>query len=294
MAEVREFPLIWLQLSGCSGCSVSLLNTRDPDLRNVALDELVPGRHVSIIFHPTVMAGEGEPVMEVIGESELPKEFALVVEGAVPVGAEGLYGAVGETGGREVTMVEKAKLLAERSSAVIAVGTCAAFGGISAASPNPTAAISMSDFMKREGIEKLVVNVPGCPPHPDWMLGTVAAVLLGKLSPEDLDDLHRPLMFYGKLVHENCPRRADFDAGRFAERPGDAGCMYMAGCKGPETYADCWLRMWNAGTNWCIGARSPCHGCVEPCFPDRYSPLYGKITVERLARFALEKKPLRR
>jgi len=290
MPEVKEFPVVWLQLSGCSGCSVSLLNTRDPDIRNVLLDELVPGRHVNLLFHPVVMAGSGEPVMEIIDQRRLPTEFVLLVEGAVPTGADGRYGAVGELDGREMTMVEKLKLLADRSSAILAVGTCAAFGGISAASPNPTSAVSVLQFCERSGIDKPVINTPGCPPHPDWMLGTVAAVLLGKLTPADLDDLGRPLMFYGKLVHENCPRRADFDAGKFAQRPGDAGCMYMAGCKGPETYADCWLRMWNAGTNWCIGARSPCHGCVEPCFPDDYSPLYEKITVERLARFALKKR----
>lgn len=290
MSEIQEFPVVWLQLSGCSGCSVSLLNTRDPDARNVVLDALVPGRHVSLVYHPTIMAGEGEPAMEVLEGDALPGEFVLVVEGAVPVGAQGHYGAVGEIDGREVTMVEKLKLLAEKSTAILAVGTCASFGGISSASPNPSTAISVLDFCDREGIDTLVINAPGCPPHPDWMLGTVAAMLTGKLDAEDLDDLHRPLMFFGKLVHENCPRRADFDAGKFAERPGDAGCMYMVGCKGPETYADCWLRMWNSGTNWCIGARSPCHGCVEPFFPDDYSPLYEKITVERLARFALKKK----
>ena len=290
MSEVKEFPVVWLQLAGCSGCSVSLLNTRYPDARNVVLDELIPGTHVSLLYHPTLMAGEGEPVMEVLGDNELPEGFVLIVEGAVPMGADGLYGAVGEIDGRELTMIEKTRALAERSAAIVAVGTCAAFGGISAAAPNPSTAVSVQEFCRTEGIDKLVINVPGCPPHPDWMLGTVAAVLLGKLTPEDLDDLARPLMFYGKLVHENCPRRADFDAGKFAERPGDPGCLYMTGCKGPETYADCWLRMWNTGTNWCIGARSPCHGCVEPCFPDDYSPLYEKITVERLARFALKKK----
>lgn len=289
MSEVNELPVVWLQLSGCSGCSVSLLNTRDPDARNVVLDELIPGRHVNLLYHPTIMAGAGEPVMEVTEQERLPEGFVLVAEGAVPVGADGLYGAVGEIDGRELTMTEKTKTLATRASAILAVGTCAAFGGVSAASPNPGAAIGIMDFCEREGIDTLVVNIPGCPPHPDWMTGTIAAVLMGKLTPDDLDDLHRPLMFYGQLVHENCPRRADFDAGKFAERPGDAGCLYMVGCKGPETYADCWLRMWNSGTNWCIGARSPCHGCTEPCFPDEYGPLYEKITVERLARFALNR-----
>jgi hydrogenase small subunit len=99
--------------------------------------------------------------------------------------------------------------------------------------------------------------------------------LNGLPKPEELDDNLRPLAFYGKLIHENCPRRAYFDEGKFAKKPGDEGCLYELGCKGPITYADCPTRRWNNGTNWVIGAGSPCLGCTQPEFTSL--PYYQKL-----------------
>jgi hydrogenase small subunit len=162
--------------------------------------------------------------------------------------------------------------------AVIALGTCAAFGGIPAAAPNPTGARPVKEFLDSKGISKPLVNIPGCPPHPDWFTGTVAGIILNGLpTADDLDDLLRPKAFYGKLIHENCPRRAYFDEGKFAKNPGDEGCLYGLGCKGPITYADCPLRRWNNGTNWVIGAGAPCNGCTQPEFPDGTAPFYEKL-----------------
>ncbi|MHC4720792.1 MAG: hydrogenase small subunit, partial [Planctomycetota bacterium] len=126
------------------------------------------------------------------------------------------------------------------------------------------------------------VNVPGCPPHPDWFIAPIAVILFSGVEALELDRLARPTLVYGKLVHENCPRRADFDKGKFAEKLGDAGCLYKLGCKGHYTYADCPLRQWNNGVNWCVKAGSPCLACVEPEFPDGTSPMYEKITFEDL------------
>jgi len=122
------------------------------------------------------------------------------------------------------------------------------------------------------------VNIPGCPPHPDWFAGTVASLILNGLpGADELDDNLRPHLFYGKLIHEYCPRRAYFDEGKFAKKFGDEGCLYELGCKGPITYADCPLRLWNNGTNWCVGAGAPCQGCTQPEFPDLVAPLYEKL-----------------
>jgi hydrogenase small subunit len=107
-------------------------------------------------------------------------------------------------------------------------------------------------------------------------------VLFSGLEALEVDNLARPTLIYGKLIHENCPRRADFDKGKFAERLGDAGCLYKLGCRGHYTYADCPLRQWNSGVSWCVKAGSPCLGCVEPEFPDGTSPMYEKITFEDL------------
>ena len=173
--------------------------------------------------------------------------------------------------------------------AAVCAGTCSSFGGIPSGEPNPTGSKCLSDVLDAEGVQTPVVRIPGCPPHPDWLIGSLMAVSLYGLEAvaAGLDDLGRPEMFFGKSIHETCPRRADFDAARFARKFGDPGCLYELGCKGPVTYADCPTRMWNSGTNWCIGAGSPCHGCVEPEFPDRFSPLYEKIDEEALGRFRL-------
>jgi len=177
-----------------------------------------------------------------------------------------------------VPMAERVEALARDALAIIALGTCATFGGIAAGKPNPGGYEGTDKFLKSRGIDKPLINIPGCPPHPDWFIGTVASVLLlGLPKPEDLDELKRPKVFYGGLVHENCPRRAYFDEGKFARKFGEPGCLNELGCKGPVTHADCPIRLWNHGTNWCIGAGSPCIGCCEPGFPDLVAPFYQKL-----------------
>ncbi len=282
MSQVQEFPVVWLQGGACSGCVVSVLNAVSPDIRQLLLEPVVPGRHVSLLFQPTIMAAAGEKAMGVLAGKEVESGFVLCVEGSIPTAHE-TYCTIGELDGKELTMEEKTLDLAKRAVAVVAVGTCASFGGIPGSAPNPTGGKGVGQVLKDAGISTPVINIPGCPPHPDWFVHTVAAVLLSGLpGPEALDDLGRPLEFYGKTIHESCPRRADFDAGKFAKKHGDPGCLYELGCKGPVTYADCPTRMWNSGVNWCVGANAPCIGCVEPGFLDQVSPLYEKITEERL------------
>jgi hydrogenase small subunit len=121
------------------------------------------------------------------------------------------------------------------------------------------------------------------------MVGTVAHVLLkGLPSAQELDDHKRPKAFFGRLVHDNCPRRGYFDGGRFARHTGDEGCLYEIGCKGPHSYADCPTRQWNNGVNWCIGAGAQCIGCVEPDFHDRFAPLFQKIDEKGLERLKIK------
>ena len=175
-------------------------------------------------------------------------------------------------------LVSRLESLASDALAVIALGTCSSFGGIPAASPNPTQCLSVEQVLEAAKIATPVVNIPGCPPHPDWFIGTVASILiLGLPKPGDLDEHRRPKTFFGTLIHENCPRRAYYDEGKFAKKLSDPGCLYELGCKGPVTYADCPTRLWNNGVNWCVGSGAPCMGCVEPGFPDLLSPLYEKM-----------------
>lgn len=278
--ETKEFPVIWFQGAGCTGCSVSLLNAASPRIQNLILDELVPGKHVNLKFHMTIMAGEGEPVIEVLRDvQEREKgEYILIVEGSIPTAAGGIYGTLGEENGKPVTLLNRVESLGENAFLTIAMGTCSSYGGIPAAKPNPTGCKPVEEIFRSKKIDTPVINIPGCPPHPDWLLGTVASLLLG--TPLELDDIKRPKLFYGRLIHENCFRRPEFDKGNFAKKLSDEGCLYKVGCKGHYTYADCFSRQWNNGVNWCIKAGSPCHGCVEPVFPDLTSPLYEKIMVE--------------
>ena len=279
-AKVQEIPVLWVQAGTCTGCSVSVLNTVSPNIKNVLIDEVVPGKHISLRYQATVMAGQGEQVLEALEDTAGKNKggYVLVIEGAVPTKDNGMYGTLGEENGKAVPMASRIEALAKDALAIIALGTCATFGGIAAGKPNPGGFMGADKYLQSKGINKPLVNIAGCPPHPDWFVGTVAAILLkGLPKPEDLDEFKRPKAFYGKLVHENCPRRAYFDEGKFATKFGEPGCLNELGCKGPVTHADCWLRLWNGGTNWCIGSGSPCIGCCEPGFPDLVAPMYQKL-----------------
>ena len=272
-----EYPVVWLPTAACTGCLVSVINSVSPSIRNVLVDEVVPGKHLNMRFNPTIMAGQGDPAMEVLDDAveNLKGQYVLVVDGAVPTAENGGYGVLGERDEVPVTMAEHVRTLGQNALAIVAIGTCASYGGIPSGTPNPTGCMGVKAFLDAEGIEVPVVNVPGCPPHPDWFLGTIASVLLyGLPGPDDLDEVGRPKAFYGELIHDNCPRRAFFDVGLFAEKLSDPGCLLKVGCKGYVTYADCPNRKWNSGVNWCIGSGGLCIGCVEPEFPDVMSPMY--------------------
>jgi len=287
--KVVEVPAIWIQGAGCTGCSVSVLNGVAPDISAVLLDQVVPGKHLNLRFHPTIMAGSGEVALRILAENSAEGGakggYVLVVEGAVPTAEGGAFCELGEESGRPVPFAEHVERLSRGALAVIALGDCAFSGGIPSCSPNPTGCKGVSAFLASKGISTPVVNIGGCPPNPDWFLGAVAHILLRGL-PEagELDPWGRLRLFHGKLVHDNCQRRAYFDTARFARHPGEQGCLYLLGCKGPMTYADCPDRQWNGGTNWCVRAGAPCMGCAEARFFERFGPVYEKVTDDRLAR----------
>jgi hydrogenase small subunit len=174
---------------------------------------------------------------------------------------------VGERDGHGITVLEHVERLGRKAQAVLAVGSCAAFGGIPKANMNPSASKGVAEVLTAKGIDTPVINLPGCAVHPDWFIGTVAALLLGGPGAVKLDENGRPLMHYSKLIHDNCPLRGQFDAGRFAQKFGDEGCLYKLGCKGPVVRANCPEKKFNSGTNWCIENHHPCIGCAEPAFP---------------------------
>lgn len=281
-SSTAEIPVIWFAGAACTGCSVSVLNSLSPSIKNVLIDEVVPGKHISMRFHQTVMAGQGKIAVEMLDEAETQKkgQYVLVIEGSVPTADDGKYCMVAKADMEEETMLARTLRLGANALAVIALGTCAAYGGIPAGSPNPGGCKGVGEVFTDHKVSTPVINVPGCPPHPDWFVGTVASILLlGLPKPEDLDEFLRPKLFFGNLIHENCERRAYYDENKFAKKFGDPGCLYELGCKGPVTHSDCPIRRWNSGTSWCIGAGSPCIGCCEPGFPDVVAPFYEKIAI---------------
>lgn len=254
--------VIWIQAQSCSGCSVSLLNKLEPDIATVITE------YISLNYHQTLCGGTGHAAIQVLENAVKTnrKDFVLIVEGSIPTKSDE-YCTIGEMDGRFIGAREWVEKLGKNAMALVAVGSCAAFGGIPAAKiratgDNPTGATSLQKMFP----DKKVINIPGCPPHPDWMVGTLLHVLL-KGIPE-LDEYNRPLMYFGTTVHEKCERLPDYKRGRFAKHWGEEGCLYLLGCLGMDTGCDIPTRKWVGGMNTCTGCGSGCIGCTEPPFPD--------------------------
>lgn len=276
---VKEYPLIWMQAAACSGCSVSVINTIHPSIKNVILDQILPGHQLFLNYHSTLMAATGKLSTDTALETARKSKgkYIYILEGAIPTQDDGIYGTLGEEEGKPVTLLEWVRRLAPDAMAILAAGTCAAYGGVAAAKPNPSGAKGAGDVLKMLNISTPVVNIPGCPCHPDWFIGTVARVLLyGLPQPKELDEYGRLKIFFGKTVHSRCINRDFLDEGIFASKFGEVGCFLEIGCKGPFTHGDCPVRQWNSGVNWCVSANAPCIGCTEPGFPDAHSPLYQR------------------
>jgi hydrogenase small subunit len=250
-----EQPVLWLQAQSCSGCSVSLLNSDHPDVFHLLLES------IALRFNGTLSAATGAVAIGVIERTIQEGGYWLVVEGALPVAMPEacLLGQQPIT-----TWVARA---ATNAKAVIALGTCSAFGGIPAAENNPTGAVSLSTFLTQQHIDKPLIRIPGCPAHPDWLVGTLVHLL--KFGIPKLDDQLRPTVFFNRVLHDQCPRFADYEREHFAKAFGDDGCLFQLGCLGPTTRADCTLRLWNSGANACIRAGAPCVGCASPGFAAR-------------------------
>ncbi|MTK11810.1 MAG: hydrogenase small subunit [Clostridiaceae bacterium] len=249
---------MWLEVTGCSGNIISFLNSENPDLTYI-LTQLV-----NLTYNNTLMGAEGEFAFEQFLET-LNTEFILLVDGAVSTKENGYYNIIANYKGKPITALEAIKTAGEKAKYVLAVGTCASHGGISAAKPNPSGSKSVQEVINRD-----VIRLPGCPCHPDWVVGTIAH-LVGYGMPE-VDNEGRPLLFYGVTIHDNCTRRGFFDKGIFSEKFGDEGCMFKLGCRGPVTKTDCPRRQWNGHVNWPIGVNTNCIGCSQAYFPDGMEP----------------------
>jgi hydrogenase small subunit len=276
MVEAAEQGLkpsvVWLHFQECTGCTESLLRTAHPAVSELILDL------ISLDYHETLFAAAGHQAEEMLQKTmeERAGEYVCVVEGAIPTKSEGIYCKIG---GR--TAKDMLEDVASKAAAVISIGSCASWGGIPSADPNPTGATGAPMILK----DKTVVTIPGCPANPYNLLGTVLQfVTMGTLPA--LDDKGRPKFAYGRVIHEDCPRRPHFDAGRFALQYGDEGhregyCLYRLGCKGPSTHANCSLQHFGEVPGaWPIGVGHPCFGCTEQALAFRVA-LHDTVDIER-------------
>ncbi len=267
---LRKRNLVWLELTGCSGNIISLLDGSNPDFKYLI------SQMTNFIYNNSLSVSEGQSAMEQLF-SVLGNDYILAVEGAVATKNNGLYNIIGRLDGKPVTALNAVKKLGEKATCVIAIGACATHGGVSAARPNPAECVSMQSVLNRK-----VIKLPGCPCHPDWFMGTLAHILL--YGEPELDSRDRPLLFYSTLIHDRCPRRSYFDKGIFAQKLGDKTCMFKLGCRGPVTRVDCPIRQWNQYVNWPIEDDTPCIGCAQFGFPDAMEPFISYNTTREVKR----------
>lgn len=274
LGAARRPSVIWLHFQDCTGCSETLLRTSQPDLEKLLFEV------ISLDYHETLMAASGHQAEAALADAirENEGQYVLVVEGSIPTKDQGQYMKLAGKPALQVLAEVGAK-----AAAVIAIGSCASWGGIPSSGPNPTGAVGVDSLLK----DKAIVNIPGCPPNPYVFLAVVLQYATSGTLPA-LDGERRPLFAFDRLIHDHCPRRAHFDAGRFAREFGDDGhrkgwCLYALGCKGPSTHAACSTRHFNDVVDcWPIGIGAPCVGCTErnvafkvPIF--QTTPIHGAV-----------------
>ncbi len=253
-------PVLWLSAQDCTGCTESLLRTNHQTLENLILEL------ISLDYHETLNTGSGHQAeaARIKSMRENKGRYILVVDGSVPVKDDGIYCKIG--GKTSLALLEE---MAPQAAVVVALGSCASWGGLPAADPNPTGALPVHEIFKMKGIKTPVVNIPGCPPNGYNFLSTILYFVTLKKLPE-LDDEGRPKFAYGRLIHNNCERRPHFDAARFAVEFGDEGhrkgyCLYKLGCKGPESHNNCPTLLYGdvGSGSWPVGTGHPCFGCSD-------------------------------
>jgi hydrogenase small subunit len=272
IARAPRVPVIWLQFQDCTGCTETLLRASRPDLATLLFDV------VDLTYHETLMAAAGHQA-EAQLEQALTRHqgrYILVVEGSIPRGANGAYMTIAGT-----PALELLPRVASGAAAVIAIGSCASFGGVPATGANPTDAVGVDALVH----PRALVNIPGCPPNPYTLIATILQYAHDGSLPER-DSERRPRFAFDRTIHDHCPRRPHFDAGRFVRQFGDSGhrhgwCLYRLGCKGPETHAGCSTRHFNDVVDaWPIGIGAPCVGCTEKHLAFRV-PMFERIPIHR-------------
>jgi hydrogenase small subunit len=274
LGKVTRPPVIWLHFQDCTGCTETLLQTSHPDFGDLILNV------ISLEYHETLMAGSGMQARQALDEAvqKYSGKFILVVGGTIPTKDQGIYMKL--AGRPALDMLDD---ISGKAAAIVAIGSCASWGGIPSADPDPTGAVGVADLLPK----KSIVNIPGCPPNPYTLLGVRLQYAADGTLPE-MDEKRRPKFAFDRDIHEHCPRRAHFDAGNFVKQYGDAGhrevrCLYEMGCKGPDTLAGCSTRHFNEIPDvWPIGIGAPCIGFTEKSVAFRV-PMFEVVKLHTIA-----------
>jgi hydrogenase small subunit len=285
MAKLDEVHVLWIsELLGCDGDSVSITAATQPSLEDVVLGN-IPGLP-KVRLHNKVLAYEnGDELMDAYYKAERGEldPFVLVIEGSIPnekIKPEGFWAAMGvdNATGQPIPTTQWIDRLAPKAWGVIAIGTCATYGGIHAMSGNPTGAMGLADYLgwnfrSKGGLP--IVNVPGCPVQPDNFMETVLYLLyqaagLAPMIP--LDDYLRPTWLFGRTVHEGCDRAGYYEQGDFAAEYGSIKCLVKLGCWGPVVDCNVPKRGWMNGIGGCPNVGGICIACTMPGFPDKFMP----------------------
>lgn len=272
--------VLWLQSGGCGGCSMSLLCADTTDFHGQLRDA-----GIELLWHPSLSLETGRSVVGLLNDvlDGQVRLDVLCVEGALLRGPNGT-GRFHVLAGTGLPMIDWVQRLAERAGVVLAVGSCAAWGGVTAGGANPTDACGLQHeddrpggllgVGYRSGLGLPVVNVAGCPTHPGWVMDTLMALAARELQADDLDALGRPRLYADQLVHHGCTRNEFYEFKASAEKPSDLGCMMEhMGCKGTQVHADCNTRLWN-GEGSCTRGGYACIACTEPGFQEPGHPFH--------------------
>lgn len=264
METQPRLPVLWLTGQDCTGDLEALLRASHPTPTQLIMDQL------SLDYVGTLMAAAGETAETRIADTmtRYAGQYVVVVEGSIPTGSAGMFCCVG---GR--TFAQILTDAAAGACAVIAVGSCAADGGLPGAAGGVTGAASVAAVLP--GSNQKIIRFPGCPVNPENLTAALVQYLTLGAWP-DTDRTGLPLFAYGSQIHPHCERLPHFRAGQYVRTWGDAGhqagwCLRYVGCQGRQTYANCPTVKFNRASNWPVGAGSPCLGCTRAGFWDRLS-----------------------
>ena len=290
---LQEVHVFWLAGMSCDGCSISTIGATSPTAESLMLG-IIPGVPKIVLHHPVLSVEAGEDFMEPFHKAsrgEFDKQFVVVFEGSVANERlndknGGYFSGLGtrliDGEAQPFPTADLLGLMAPHAAAVIAIGTCATWGGVPAAAGNVTGSMGLMDFLGenyRSTLGLPVVNIPGCAPQGDNFTETVAAVLLylQGLGPlPEFDSLGRPAWLFTDTVHQGCTRGGFFEEGIFAKEYGDKECLVDIGCWGPVVQCNINKRGAVNHVGGCMNVGAPCIGCTMPGFPDSFAPFYVK------------------